>query len=546
LTTDASLVTTNSLPLPSLQPISAMQRIDALDILRGFALMGILLMNIEWFNRPIAELSSFDSTASGLDYAFGWLVRCFVEGKFYKLFALLFGMGFAVMLNRALQAERPFKAWFIRRMLVLWCIGLAHLIFLWEGDILHDYAFAGLCMLGFVLLLESKWKKYNHPAAWLKIALWWLALPFIVTVMAGIGYGLSVDPNDAEQAWLEQQTVQTLVSELEQEATPLDALESVASVTVSELTQTTSPLDTLGNDTENHLAEASSGQDNIVNTTTQSLDDKPSIAEDNKSATPLTEPELSAEDNNTVALREQAKEILAEQAKQADEVDAEISALRDGTYWQATQFRAGQSVTHLLISPGFTLTMLLPIFLLGYWLINIGAMRNPAGHRHLFKRCMFVGLGVGLPVTVASLIIMAAPAVEDIMAIQVASNVLFAVAEFFMTAGYLGLIMTLLQTRSWQKRLAILAPMGQMALTNYLMHSLILTSIFYGYAGGFYGEIARAPQMLLAFAIILMQIPLSALWLKHFRFGPLEWLWRSLTYMQWQSFRNGPQANTHS
>jgi len=522
-----------------------MQRIDALDILRGFALMGILLMNIEWFNRPIAELSSFDSTASGLDYAFGWLVRCFVEGKFYKLFALLFGMGFAVMLNRALQAGRPFKAWFIRRMLVLWCIGLAHLIFLWEGDILHDYAFAGLCMLGFVLLLESKWKKYNHPAAWLKIALWWLALPFMITVIAGIGYGVSVDANDAEQAWQEQQTVQRLVSELEQQETSLDTLESAASVAANELTQTASSFDNLGNDNDHHLAEVSNGQDNIVNTTVQSLDDKPSVAEDTNSATPLTVPELSAEESEALALREQAKEILAEQAKQADEVAAEISALRDGTYWQATQFRAGQSVTHLLISPGFTLTMLLPIFLLGYWLINIGAMRNPAEHRRLFKSCMFVGLGVGLPLTIASLIIMSAPAVDDIIAIQVASNVLFAVSEFFMTAGYLGLIMSLLQTVSWQKRLAILAPMGQMALTNYLMHSLILTSIFYGYAGGFYGEIARAPQMLLALAIILMQIPLSALWLKHFRFGPLEWLWRSLTYMQWQAFRHAPQANTH-
>jgi uncharacterized protein len=321
-------------------------------------------------------------------------------------------------------------------------------------------------------------------------------------------------------------------------------LESAATGSDSELAQDEPIIENPSNDNASHLAEDLSIADNLVNQAEQGSDEKPSGAEDEKIAEPIAEPELSAEESKAKDLREQAQEILTAQAKQTEEVDAEISALRDGTYWQATQFRAGQSVSHLLISPGFTLTMLLPIFLLGYWLINIGAMRHPAEHRGLFKSCMIVGLGVGLPMSVASLIIMAQPAVDDIIAIQVASNVLFAVSEFFMTAGYLGLIMTLLQKAAWQKRLAVLAPMGQMALTNYVMHSLILTSIFYGYAGGFYGEIARAPQMLLALAIILLQILLSTLWLKYFRFGPLEWLWRSLTYLQWQAFRKVPQAET--
>jgi uncharacterized protein len=84
---------------------------------------------------------------------------------------------------------------------------------------------------------------------------------------------------------------------------------------------------------------------------------------------------------------------------------------------------------------------------------------------------------------------------------------------------------------------AKLVPMGRMALTNYIMHSIILSSVFYGYAGGLYGEISRAPQMLIAVAILLIQIPLSSWWLKHFQFGPLEWLWRSLTYKTRQPFR---------
>jgi uncharacterized protein len=144
---------------------------------------------------------------------------------------------------------------------------------------------------------------------------------------------------------------------------------------------------------------------------------------------------------------------------------------------------------------------------------------------------------VGLVVTVAGLVVMGHPAVKHIMPIKVAAGLLVTMGEFFMAAGYLGLLVRLLDAPKWQKYLEKLAPMGRMALTNYIMHSLILTSIFYGYAGGSYGEIPRAPQMLIVLAIVLIQIPLSSLWLKHFQFGPLEWLWRSLTYKKWQSFR---------
>ena len=73
-----------------------------------------------------------------------------------------------------------------------------------------------------------------------------------------------------------------------------------------------------------------------------------------------------------------------------------------------------------------------------------------------------------------------------------------------------------------------------MALTNYITHSIILTSIFYGYAGGMFGQIARGQQMLIVVAVIIAQVIFCTLWLKFFRFGPLEWLWRSITYMKLQ------------
>jgi uncharacterized protein len=79
--------------------------------------------------------------------------------------------------------------------------------------------------------------------------------------------------------------------------------------------------------------------------------------------------------------------------------------------------------------------------------------------------------------------------------------------------------------------------MGRMALTNYIMHSVILAVIFHGYAGQMYGLISKSPQMLIVAAIILFQVIASTLWLKAFRFGPLEWLWRSLTYLKVQPMK---------
>ena len=92
----------------NLAPVSGQQRIQVMDLLRGLALIGILFMNIEWFNRPDVNLLQFDYSQTGGDWASSWLVKVFIEGKFYKLFSLLFGMGFAVMLLRAQEVGRPF------------------------------------------------------------------------------------------------------------------------------------------------------------------------------------------------------------------------------------------------------------------------------------------------------------------------------------------------------------------------------------------------------------------------------------------------------
>ena len=139
---------TPPVPRDDMAPIAAHQRIEALDVVRGFALLGIFLMNIEFFNRTF---SSFDEGMprglTGINWVASWFIAYFVQGKFWTIFSLLFGMGFAVMMVRAEQAGREFKKVYLRRVLALAVFGAAHFILLWEGDILFSYAVAALMLM---------------------------------------------------------------------------------------------------------------------------------------------------------------------------------------------------------------------------------------------------------------------------------------------------------------------------------------------------------------------------------------------------------------
>jgi hypothetical protein len=138
-----------------LRPVASNERIQALDVVRGFALIGIFLMNIEFFNRPIAELGmGLPSPPHQVDWWAGYLIYVLVQGKFWTMFSLLFGMGFAVMLTRAERAGRSFLVPYIRRIIALAAFGTLHHIFLWSGDILFSYAVGATCLL---LLLWARW-----------------------------------------------------------------------------------------------------------------------------------------------------------------------------------------------------------------------------------------------------------------------------------------------------------------------------------------------------------------------------------------------------
>ena len=102
------------------------------------------------------------------------------------------------------------------------------------------------------------------------------------------------------------------------------------------------------------------------------------------------------------------------------------------------------------------------------------------------------------------------------------------------TLFYIGGVMLIAKKGIWAGLQDRLAAVGRMAFTNYILQSLIMTTLFYGYGFGLFGSVERWGQFVFVLAIWVFQLWLSPLWLSHFRFGPLEWLWRTLTYFKFQ------------
>ena len=131
------------------RPIASGERIVVLDALRGFALFGILFVNMTWFTG-YAVLSPDQRQAlgtAGIDGVASWLIHFLVDSKFWSLFALLFGVGAAIQYARASARGDAFERLFARRVAVLLFIGLLHAVFFWFGDIISLYAVAGFAIL---------------------------------------------------------------------------------------------------------------------------------------------------------------------------------------------------------------------------------------------------------------------------------------------------------------------------------------------------------------------------------------------------------------
>ena len=260
-----------------------------------------------------------------------------------------------------------------------------------------------------------------------------------------------------------------------------------------------------------------------------------------------TSPEAEAARQQMIESGRQTAEQLAAQqevmrsfvAPTEGQLVEELSTLRGG-WMEVFRGRAAFSaMMQLQYLPFFVFWRASALMLLGAALTKMGVLTGdkPAGS---YARLAVIGYGLGLPVLVGGIIY---NEVHDFEAISFTFpgqwfNLIGAVP---MMLGHAGLVLWIVKRGVLSGLASALARVGQMAFTNYLMQSVLCSLIFYGWGLGFAGEFGRLGQELIVVGIWAVEILWSVAWLGKFRFGPAEWLWRSLTYWELQPMRRtGP------
>lgn len=530
----------------ALTPVANNERIQSLDVVRGFALIGILIMNVEYFNRATASLGSgMQQGLSGANLWVSYVIQYFITGKFWTIFSLLFGMGFAVMLTRAERAERSFLAPYLRRIAALAVFGALHHIFLFAGDILVSYA-VGACALLIVLYGRTKW------------------ILLAIALCAGCGFipGMQWLFGTAGFLAFFGQAAWWLRGEHRMKRFGQPPVIAFILMLVGLLVLTAGAVCWIIPDAPRgaRLVMPVLG---IVLTvlgylTKRYHSDKPArpwrlgvgiycfnfVMMTGVGAAMYFVPQQPA----PAVTQEQVKEQKASEAERAKarkeretDIATETAVLSKGTYVEAVALRAGRFPEHAQGEVGFA-TILIGMFLIGTWFIRAGIMERAREHLPLFRKLALFGIpiGVGLGLVGSAIALHPVPGSRGADGWQFASG-LQMLGNLPASVGYVSLVILMLYSASPLNKVSVLAPFGRMALTNYLTQSLVASTFFFGYGFGNWG-MSRVDQMLFVVVLAALQIVFSHVWLARFRYGPVEWLWRAITYWTIPPMRIGASA----
>ena len=483
-------------------PIASNERIHALDIVRGFALIGIFLMNVEWFTRPISELGTgVDTSQTGINYVASWMIYTFVQGKFWTMFSLLFGMGFAVMLGRAQSADRGFVTPYIRRIIGLFLFGSAHYIMVWTGDILHNYAITAIFLL---LITTNSWRTT------LGLLLSFIATGAAVYFTKGED---SVGPFAMHSMLLTVVLVASYflnrgaVARYWKWGVALYSIPFVIMLAVAGI-GALKPKDAV-------KAPAPQAQVEGKATAAAASADKPKAKSKAKSGE-----------------KDEATQRAENKAKRAKKRQEEITLYTKGSYYDSLVFRTKEYLEDLPFAGGLSF-LALPMFLIGFWFVRSGVIGNIKDHLPLFRRLAFTALPIGLAMTLVSVGLHSNFQNADWTdPTNRLAQTLFQWGMMPQSIGYVALLICCLYTPLGKTVLSPLRFAGQMALTNYISANAIGMWFFSGYGLGYWGQVPRAGQVLFVFTVFALQLVFSWWWLSRFRYGPAEWVWRAITYWQ--------------
>lgn len=400
----------------SFKPVGDQSRIIHLDILRGIAILFIFLANTASFSGYVVLTPEERAgiMGNGIGSFTSALMTIFIDGKWYSIFSLLFGIGFAIQLDRVIKRGGNFPTFFSRRMLGLLLIGVIHIVFIWMGDILTLYAITGLVLILF--------RNASNKAL-----LWWSGALILFPIVH-------------------------------------DLLLPLTNFYPIELFK---------------IMDAYQAQFGIV--------------------------------GGPVAPEGMPHPFV--QYIMIEDV---------GTYARVTPSNALARIALILFEGRFF--KVLGIFLIGLWAGRQILHNDLLNNTKFLKRTLRIGIAIGLPFNLLRWTIDAFLETN----IPLPTTIAYALGVVPLAMAYAAGTILLINT-GW-KFLNIFRAPGKMALTCYLMQSLISIPIYYGIGLGLVGQLPEWMSLTLTLGIFGLQVIFCHLWLKRFKFGPIEWLWRKMTY----------------
>jgi uncharacterized protein len=422
-------------------PIAPEERINSLDTLRGFALLGILPANVLVFGMYLA--AGNDPTvaggATGLNLASWALFRILIEGKMRCLFSMVFGASAILLTSRAEERSGATAAdIYYRRNLWLLLFGLAHAFLLFWGDILYPYALCALILFPFRKLPAKK-----------------------LLIIGGLFIAFKA-------GW-----------------SAVDAFHQLA---------------------RRNLAAAATAADEAGK--------KPSEAQAE------ARKELEAQRK----LRKPSSDELEKDAKKWRGNPLEVIGAR----------AKALAVWHGLPYYDPVNCDVWSMMFIGMGLFKLGVFSAARSYR-FYAWMAVIGCLIGIPVNCYTAWL-ALKSNFDRVTFAFA-YVAYDIERLPVALADMALLMILCKAGALRWLTSRLAAIGQMALSNYILHSVVCTFVFTGYGFGLYGRLERYQLYYVVAGCWAISLAASPIWLRHFRFGPLEWCWRSLTYWKRQPMR---------
>ncbi len=494
-------------------PVQAQERIQTIDIIRGIALLGIIIVNLTVDNPGMTPMQGRTGFFDQLVY---WPIKFFLNSKFINIYCFLFGLGFSIQLLSAKANNSNFIFIYMRRLIILFLFGALIKIFISGRGVLDEYAMAGV-----VLLILYKLPKNILPvlAAFCIVFFW------------------------TRDTVKRQQQMPSTNNKITIDTAKLDSYVGVYQLSPKRnliFVRRGSQLSGEGlafnyrliplSDSEFIRADANVRitflKDSAGNMNCLSLNNDGRKTKSIKIKTDLQ-----------LALKEQLekrKTLKFEQEKLSYKQFVVRNAKR---FWGGLKYMDWKDV--LL---GF-LMAILPVFLLGAYAGRRKNFSDISANRpfiqNVMKWCLLIGMtGISMVLGFDALNYISGNPNEAYYRLMLWYRLCWEIGSIIMALGIVAWLTLQLEKQEWKKRFSFFIPVGRMGLTNYFLSLIIGDRFILGEQGfdlaGKSGPFLRFVLALISFALIVF---ISRWWFKYFRMGPLEWLWRSLTYLKFQPMR---------